>query len=470
MALAQSLYHRCPIPVQNLLVSAYGWRLKRRRYGRHHDRILAELQLSERFDAEQIADLQRQRLAATLANAASHVPFYRESWPELGLDPGTVSADEFASLPVLDKETVRVNQARLVSDRVRPGSLMTVNTSGSTGTPLTIRTSYEARQANYAFFTRFMGWAGVQPSDRSATFAGRFQVAPSQTEPPFWRSNWTQRNWVFSSYNLDPRHLTAYVRALEERDLVYIDAFPSVATTLAAHILETGIRPRWNLEAILTTGETLYPRQREMIESAFGATVFDQYGNAEMVSFVSQCEAGTYHIHPEYGLLELLDETGRPVPDGSVGRVVCTSFLNPAMPLIRYDTGDLAVRGATGCACGRAFPTLAQLTGRRDDQIVTPTGRLVGRLASVYKGTSGYREAQIVQRRPDLIAIRIVRAPDYVDETGQKIRQALQNRVGADVEIVLEFPDRIERSRAGKFRAVVSEVSRGWASFADTEI
>ena len=86
-------------------------------------------------------------------------------------------------------------------------------------------------------------------------------------------------------------------------------------------------RPR----LIVTTAETLLAFQRETIERAFSCPVTDQYGCTEMALFISQCEHGSYHVHPEYGIVEVLDERDRPVAPGEEGEVVCTGFVNRAM-------------------------------------------------------------------------------------------------------------------------------------------
>ena len=97
-----------------------------------------------------------------------------------------------------------------------------------------------------------------------------------------------------------------------------------------------GIFPK----AIITSAETLFDYQRETIEEVFGCPIFDQYGCAEQVVFVSQCEKGNYHIHPEFGFVEFLRDDGNRAQVGEPARLICTGFTNHAMPLIRYDIGD----------------------------------------------------------------------------------------------------------------------------------
>src|SRR6185437_7676900 len=129
----------------------------------------------------------------------------------------------------------------------------------------------------------------------------------------------------------------------------------------------TSIRP----VAVITSSETLSADVRRTIEDAFACPVFDHYGAAEMAAFITQCAAGAYHCNSDYGVVELLRD-GHAVAPGEMGEIVATGFINPVMPFIRYATGDLAVRGAARCPCGRGFPILRRILGRMDDVLITP--------------------------------------------------------------------------------------------------
>jgi len=187
--------------------------------------------------------------------------------------------------------------------------------------------------------------------------------------------------------------------------------------------------------------------------------VFDHYGAAEMAALVTQCEAGTYHANPEFGIVEVLQD-GRPARPGEVGEIVATGFVNPVMPLIRYATGDLAEPGAGRCACGRAFPSLARLEGRTDDVLVTPEGRWIGRLDPIFKGVSSLHETQIVQDRTDHVRVDVVPVAAFTDGERDALVHALRQRLGPSMQIDVVQVGRIPRTAAGKFPAVVNLVGR----------
>jgi phenylacetate-CoA ligase len=233
-----------------------------------------------------------------------------------------------------------------------------------------------------------------------------------------------------------------------------IDSYPSSIAYLAEVARDCGIasaQPR----AVITSSETLTDSQRAAITEAFRTRVFDQYGSAEQVSFISQCEAGSYHVHPEYGITEFVPIDHAP---SGARAIVATGFTNYAMPLLRYRTGDLATPTTGRCECGRAFPMVEHIVGRMDDLLVTPQGRRVGRLDPIFKGLQCVRRAQIVQDARDHVLVRIVPGAGFDDEATRSIRHELAKRLGDDVAIGFQVVDELAPGAGGKVRAVVSMV------------
>jgi len=461
MSLAEKTYGRSPIALQNALLSLYGLRLYRTRYGGEFERKFRALLSSQWWSRERLAELQEERLTRLIDVCYRYVPFYRREMERRGVTPNDVNLKNLPEVfPVLEKSTLLQDPAALISTAQGAGKTISINTSGTTGSPLTIRTTSAAIRENYAHFARFLSWAGVAPRTRSATFAGRTIVPTDQVGPPYWRRNWVMRDELFSSYHLSAATLPAYVDELNQWAPEFIDAYPSAIYTIACHVLERRLKLAWSPKCVVTSSETLLEHQRSAIELAFSCPVFDQYGSAEAVCFIGQCERGSYHVNPEYGLLEVVDSAGKAVPVGQDGDFVCTGFLNAAMPLVRYRIGDSGALSDEQCACGREFPVVRRLLGRVDDLIVTPEGRLVGRLDPVFKGVSSIRETQIIQQSLDLIVIRVVPGPGFDQGTGAQLTAELRKRVGTNITLELQLVDAIPKTSSGKFRSVVSNIRK----------
>jgi phenylacetate-coenzyme A ligase PaaK-like adenylate-forming protein len=452
-----ALYAQLPVGLQHLSTAAYGFRLLRIRYGRAFAETRRRLAASERFSREELDRLQSQELQRTVGHAVSHTAYYRKLFQKLRLRPDMIrTPEDLLRIPVIDKATIIARADELRAEGV--SSVRTYFTSGTTGTTLAVPIDDASRQRNYAFFGRALSWAGVEHG-RSATFAGR-PIVPARwaQSGTVWRWNPAMRNRLFSSYHLSPSNAAAYSRALCAYAPDYIDAYPSSIALLAALIRDARL-PAPRPKAIITSAETLTVPQRELIEEVFEARCFDQYGCTEQSLFASQCEHGSYHIHPEYGIVEILRD-GHPAKPGEPGEVVCTSFTNDAFPLLRYRVGDVATLGDDDCPCGRAFPVLERIFGRLDDVLVTPDGRRIGRLDPVFKGRRTIREAQLVQESASGVTVRIVPGPDYTDDDGLAVVKELEARLGPAMRMTVELVTGIERTAGGKFLAVVNQCRR----------
>jgi phenylacetate-CoA ligase len=452
VSFATSVYERAPVWLQNLLISTYGIRLRRLRYGPIGRHTLAQLRTSQWRSEDEIRQDQLSALASVVTAATSEVPFYRQrSGKHLQIN----SFERLRDLPLLTKSDVQRAGREMISDRYRDRSLTEIHTGGTTGKPLSIFCDSATLQRNYAFFARFKEQSGIGPDARTATFAGRTLV-PTGASAPYWRHNRAANTLLFSSYHIGRATIPSYVRALEDFAPALIDSYPSSIEPIARYLLEqdiTSVRPA----AVITSSETLFPSARATIERAFGCTVFDHYGSAEMVALITQCEAGTYHVVPEFGFVEVLDG-GRQVQPGETGEIVATGFINPVMPLVRYATGDHAVMGHGTCSCGRAGQTVERIEGRMDDVIVTPEGNLVGRLDPIFKAVSSLHETRIVQDAKDHVRVEIVASSEFTREMEEALQAELRSRLGMAMRIDIVRVPMIERTGSGKLRTVVNLV------------
>jgi phenylacetate-CoA ligase len=145
--------------------------------------------------------------------------------------------------------------------------------------------------------------------------------------------------------------------------------YPSSILTIAEFVLKSN-HPIPNIKLILTASEVLTDIDRNKIERAFNARISNHYGLAEQIVMMGDCEKHEgLHNYEEYGYLELLDTEIK-----DVKRIIGTNLHNLTTPLIRYDTGDLAVISEHNCSCHKVLPTIKNIIGRNDAQILTIEG------------------------------------------------------------------------------------------------
>lgn len=423
MKRGKGFYDALPVWAQTLAVNAASAGNFRCKYGSDFHRFLAQLEANERKSRDQLEADQQRAVRDLLAYAVAHVPAYKGRSP-----------DNLRDWPVLEKAEVSENS---LSDEFDPRTLMALNTSGTTGTPLTVRFTKQYHQMEMAFRWRHKAWAGCPFLSRGAYVSGHAIVPAQQSRPPFWRVDNVERRLLCSSYHLTPANLPAYNAAIAAYRPDFIHGYPSSLFLLG------GYTPK----AVFTASETLLGFQRVEIERAFGTKVFNWYGNTEMTCNIIECAAGNLHYRTDYGVLELLDD----------GTMIVTGLNNRAMPLIRYKVGDHAVAKPGPCACGCAFPLIERIEGRVEDYVRTPDGRFVGRLDHLFKDVRHVREAQIVQTKLDELVLRVVKTGDF-DEA--PVRAEARQRLGDAMGIRFEYVDTIERTAAGKFRFIVSQLPR----------
>jgi phenylacetate-CoA ligase len=459
MGIAERLYEASPVWLQTLLLNGHAARIERHRYGRRYQQAVAELVALERAGASEMRAYQDRRLRAVVA-AAYQAPYYRELFGGLGIGPADISnVDDLRRLPVLSKEIVRRRARDLLTAKPPQRGWLHGHTSGTTGSPLSLWYDRATCVYTNAVDRQQKLWAGAADADWIGLFLGRVVVPVDRNRPPFWRANHVQRQLWFSSFHLTDKTLPAYIAEIRRRRLRFIEGYPSTLFIVARHLVTTG--QTVPLKAVFTSSETLHAVQRETIERAFEAPLFDFYGMAERVVFAGECEYHSgKHLCEAFGVTEIVGPDDRPLPDGEIGYVVATSLHNTAMPLLRYRTSDMSAIEPGACACGRTFRRLRNITTKAEDIVVLPDGRMVSPsiLTHPFKPFDEISKSQIIQETADHVHVKIVAGADFTSEREAHLVGALRQRLGPEVRLTLERVDDIPREESGKYRWVISRV------------
>jgi phenylacetate-CoA ligase len=461
-----ALYERAPIWAQNLMLTGYGALLERERYGGRYAEFQDLLAESEWFSRAELEAYQDERLRAVVAHAYANVPFYRRRFDEARLTPADIRGHaDLPKLPLLTRDDIRRHFADLRSRAFPARALRSGHTSGTTGTPLTVAYDRDTVWMTYAVFDRHYRWAGCRlgrDGDRIAVARGNVIVPLHRRTPPFWRMNHRHHQLLLSSFHLSRANLPAYFDALARFGPAVMDGYPSTLYLLAKYLQVCG--QYFPLNAAITSSETLYDFQRSVIEERFQCRVFDYYALAERVVFSHECDHHQgHHLAMEYGIAEFVDDAGAPVAEGHEGRLVGTSLHNLGMPLIRYVTNDMTALRPGRCTCGRQLELMADVTTKAEDVLTLPDGRLLSPsvLTHPFKPLDCIEGSQVVQTEPGAIVVRLIPGSAYTDDHTRHLVSELSARLGDDVRVSVEFVDRLETSRNGKFKWVVSHVPLG---------
>jgi phenylacetate-CoA ligase len=460
------VYRLSPIWAQNWMLTGYASLLERERYRGRYAEFQELLARTEWMSPADLAGYQDERLRAIVVHAYETVPFYRERFDAIRLKPADVRGQaDLPKIPLLTREDVRHNFARLSSTAPADGSMRTGHTSGTTGTPLTVGYDRATVWMTYAVFDRHYRWAGLrmsQDGDRIAVARGNVIVPLEQRSPPFWRTNRRLNQLLLSSFHMSKANLPAYFDALRGFAPAVLDGYPSTLFLLAKYLQSRG--EFFPLKAAVTSSETLYDFQRAVIEERFKCRVFDYYALAERTVFSGECDRHEgHHVSTEYGIAEIVEPGGVPIPAGQEGQLVGTSLHNTAMPLLRYVTNDRSALRAGLCSCGRPLPLMDDVTTKAEDVLTLKDGRLISPsvLTHPFKPLDCIEGSQIVQTAPDQVTVRIVAGPAYTDAHTHHLVTELQARLGDDVRIDVVMVPELETRANGKFKWVISHVPLG---------
>jgi phenylacetate-CoA ligase len=458
-SVAEHVYPRLPVFLQNAACWYYGTRESRQRFGGLFDRHLNRLLDSEKLSAAEIETYQDEKLRALIRYAYENVPYYRQRWQTLRITPADIrSRADLPKLPILTKEDVVQNREQLLSRAAARNQLSLRHTSGTTGKALHFYVSKDSIAFQWAIWWRHRLRFGLQPGSWHANFTGRRVVPLRQQSPPYWRWNRPMHQALINMQHITPAKIGNIMEFLNSNRFEFYSGYPSIIHALATTARGAGLALTSRPRVISTGAENMLDFQRRDIADFTGALLTDQYGCSEGCGNASHCPNFAYHEDFEFGILEAQD----PAPGARARAILCTGFASKEFPFIRYQVGDTAVWGAGSgpCPCGRSSRVLSRIEGRNDDCVVTPEGARIMRFDYILKDQVQVKEAQVVQRALGEVVLRVVRRTAYCRKDEDTIRQGFAQWISATMRLNFEYVDEIERERNGKFRAVVSHLRR----------
>lgn len=453
-----NIYHKLPLYFQNFAVTIEGRRLKKQRYSGNFQKYLIELEKSQWFSTKKLEKIQLIKLKKILKHAYKNVPYYNKLFRKINFNPEIKEINDLKKIPTLKKQTLKKYKKEFIATNIPSKELVPYPTGGTTGTPLNLYTTKDAIRYNFAYAeARAKNWIGVKSGDRLATFLGKIIVLPERQKPPFWRNNKAYNQLLFSSFHLNKKNSTFYIKQFNDFEPTIVQGYPSIIHQFAKYILSQN-KKIYQPKAILVSSETLFDQQKKDIEKAFDAPVYNSYSLAEFVVYVSQCEEGKLHISPEYGVVELI-----PIKENNKYEIVATTLFNYAMPLIRYETKDIVTASEKKiCPCGRQLPIINSIEGRMDSMLRNEHGSYVSpaSMSLVFQSLNNIKESQIIQNENDEIIVEIVKEINFKKKDTVNLIQQLKQRLGQNMKINIIFVNKIKRTTSGKFQFIISNISK----------
>ncbi|MGN6514536.1 MAG: phenylacetate--CoA ligase family protein [Rhizomicrobium sp.] len=441
-----------------------------------------DLSLFDRYLANEFAtqDGHRARVSTALCRmfqfAAEKVPFYRKRFRAAGIEiANNDGLAVLSTLDVLSKLDVQDNAAELRAEQLPPGESFTEarSSSGTTGRPTVVQRCKATDAALVYQKQREYRWFRFDPGRRLAYIRFAHHFAPNATGAlPKDGEAVTFDEWPHIGKHFETgSYVTFNITSTITQQLEFLrrlrpDYLMSLAESLEHLALAAGgARPCDGMKGLISISEQLTQGMRRKIEASFAAPVRQNYGLNEIGLVALECEAGRLHVHTEHCWVEIVDEAGRAVRPDETGRILVTTLNNVAMPLFRYDTGDLATAARGDCPCGRTLPSFANIIGRYSRIAFLPDGTLAvaGLLREAIETAppsvlDGVVLFQIHQRRDRNFELRVVSERPLAAAFFQRIESAWHSTpITRGIGIRVARVESLQRSRGGKFQVFTSD-------------
>jgi len=436
-----------------------------RRLGEAPDAAL--LDPAERLSADELRELQLERLQWTLRHAYDNVPHYRQAFDAAGVHPDDCrELADLAKFPTTSKADLRDNYPfgmfAVPQEQVRRVHA----SSGTTGRPTVVGYTERDIDTWATVMARSIRAAGGRPGDRlhNAYGYGLFTGGLGA----HYGAEKLGCTVIPVSGGMTPRQ----VQLITDFEPRVIMVTPSYMLTVIDEMEKQGIDPRsTSLEIGIFGAEPWTEQMRQEMEQRLDIQAVDIYGLSEVMGpGVSQECVETkdgLHVWEDHFYPEIIDPiTGEVLPEGEQGELVFTSLTKEAMPVIRYRTRDL-----TRLLPGTARPgmrRMEKITGRTDDMIILRGVNLfptqIEEIVLRTPGLSPHFALELTTRgRMDHLICRIEARPDCAADrrptAAAEVAKAVKDTVGTSVEVLVVDPETLARS-VGKLKRLTDNRER----------
>lgn len=441
----EDLYLKLPFPLQAILVNVQGYLISKKRYNTVFKSILKQYLNSnpDNVDKNSLRDFIKK---------VGETPFWKKRIEDYGVRPDSnIIIKEISKLPILSKEEVKENLPDIINENIDEKTEW-VHTSGTTGSGLVFPQTYSMENKQWAIWWRYRSWHCINPNTWLGWFGGRSILNIDKTKPPYWHVNHPMKQVMFSAHHLNHQTVNDYHSEIKGRKLPWIHGYPSQLSLLAHLIKEQNLGKLPDLKIITVGAENLLYSQRKIMEEVFEAPVKQHYGLMEGVANISETAEGNLIPDQDFCYVEFIPlDNSNP----SKCRIVGTNYNNPAFPLIRYDTGDVAniLWNKDGSY------NILSIDGRQEDFVTLPSGVKLGRLDHIFKDLTEVKEAQIYQPDIENVIIRVVKGKNYdkINQESNLLREA-HKRLGEEINISIDYLDNIPKTISNKLRFVISDI------------
>ena len=442
------------------------FRLREKFKHEHVEDCFKQLLKNEHMSQDELREWQLTHLQELLSYVCEHVPYYKVYSETNNIDKSFQSRDinELLShFPVSDKEIIRNNFNKWLSDELSYDDMNWSSTSGSTGIPFKFHTSQLASDYKTASKYRLYHRYGINIDDKQMCFGSSF----NQNQTKLQKTKTVLNNLiVIKKFFIDTARLSQdNIRHEIERiirlPIKSLWGYPSAIFEVAKFALDNNIKIcNKHLKAIFYSGESHDENINQVVKQAFGdkIVIADEFNSVE--GFIaSTYRDGLLHLNEDTTIFEVLKSDGS-ISSYGKGELLITNLFNNEFPFIRYKNGDVVDISESSGNIGVPFRILNSADGRSSSFIYNGTIKVPHAICTHYMPHSNYKtqvkKFQIIQNEKNSVIVKIA----YYDENNldKKGIEEMYRNLFDQIEVHFEYVDDIPREKSGKFRDVIQNV------------
>jgi len=355
--------------------------------------------------------------------------------------------------PVLSKETLHAAPMDFIHRHALPR--IPAASGGTTGMPLKLWRSLECIAAEQVFLDELLADYKFSMRSRMAVLRADAVKPVQETDPPYGRISHGGNRLTLSTAHLNAATLCWYVGELKRFAPSILWVYPSAAINLYTLMERAGLT--LSIPVMLASSEGLNGATHAALAQFFGCTLVNYYGQAERVCLASSTKPGMFYFHPAYGHVELI-----PSPEENAFKIIATGYWNHAMPLVRYDTGDLlyAPPQTDPERIARGEAPFTAIAGRDGEYLLTREGMRIIGLNHIPREVEHVAQMQLAQPDYDTLIIRVIPLPSFCESDAKRLQDQARAKLPRSMIVSVEIADRLVTTPRGKTPFVIRAIEK----------
>nr|WP_321222495.1 CoF synthetase [uncultured Psychroserpens sp.] len=397
----------------------------------------------ENYNSERSKIMRDKHLSNLLQHAVTNASFYK---PYSGFN----SISEF---PVIDKLMLRNSLDDFIAKDYKNKKSFEASTSGSTGTPFVVFQDKNKKNRNAADTIYFGEQTGFKIGHKLYYIRAWGDIV-KKAKLTSLLQNIVSVNVKYLNAENNAKLIADIKKGRSNKAFL---GYPSAFKEICKYLDSINSEPiEANISSMVSGAEYLSDSTIASVKKYFGFDILSRYSNTENGILSQQIKNGgsNFYINWASYYIEIFDlEEDVPCEYGKLGRVIVTDLFNYHMPLIRYDTGDLAIMVEDDNSKYGA-PTFSKVEGRRMDTIYDTKGNIMTTVVYELEYFPEFKQFQLIQDGQKEYRVKI--NIDGVFSKEEQMKTLLKSYLGEDAIIVVEYVDEVPQLASGKRKFTIN--------------